>query len=888
MADHSRPQPSSSSASTSSQPLHHSYASPAAPPQHQPPSRRRASQSSDEGRRSLKSSSSISGPRRSSIKAPSPHRDGSSRDNVEASSSTAAAMQRSASPSELPTKYTKTGRISKAKKGLKVHLCESCGKSYTRAEHLRRHQQNHSESTLQCDWPGCGKTFHRTDLLERHRERHQDPSQDDETRRSSVTSHNSTASAGIVAANPSAPQSVARVEAPIYPVASDSAVPPSTSSAQNMKQFHHNAPYARAPIGVEDVIGTGSMFDNYRWSPPPEYPVPSSDYASPGHITTQYPADFGYVPHPYPAYRPRTLSNASFIDSWAQPTAPRSPASTASTQPFYWLDVDRADQQHTSFSGSSGVASYATSDTSIYNYAADHHQMHPSYFSTSTTASYRSFDDLDSEEYRLLFPPQPLGIPSIDRQQMTEHLDNYWQAFHPHFPIKHRPTFDLATEKPLCLAAMIAVGAQYSSVVGARAESRALHEKCLKALAKREHVRLPTDARICDMQAVFLVELLSQFRGKRASNSLSATFQGMFRKLAADHASHPTASVDSLVPLPPHSDDLTLSRQWTAWIGASEKTRLLTACAILEAQATTLLIRQVADSTVPGLRLPTPAPLSAWDATQWAWRKMLPQLSSLFPKKAGAPSAAGPTDGKCHDEFQAAQAVWTHTSRDGALGRLDSCNTCSMAVRLSIHGIRIASSTPLRALLAVAGETWVFSEKVRSDEHAAAKDTVKQWTSSLDNSPVVDRPQQARNALREALMALRLAADTSIVDASSALSFGAELVLFYASLVLWAAVAAASAPRIPFSLTSPIPSNHHHQDAHDAVRAAQAFLSNEAVCFADTIDKSLLQTWCKGAESVLHWVCEALSGSEAPGELVGGCVRVIEGLKRKGWAVAWF
>ncbi|KKY18284.1 putative c2h2 finger domain [Diplodia seriata] len=607
-------------------------------------------------------------------------------------------MQRSASPSEAPTKYTKTGRISKAKKGLKVHLCELCGKSYTRAEHLRRHQQNHSESTLQCDWPGCGKTFHRTDLLERHRERHQDPSQhghgdddDDETRRSSVTSHNSAASAGIVAANPSAPQSVARVDAPIYPVASDSAVPPSTSSAPSMKQFHHNAPYARAPIGVEDVIGTGSMFENYRWSPPPEFPVPSSDYASPGHIT-QYPADFGYVPHPYPAYRPRTLSNASFVDSWAQPAAPRSPASTASTQPFYWLDVDRADQ-HTSFSGSSGVASYATSDTSIYNYATDHHQMHPSYFSTSTTASYRSFDDLDSEEYRLLFPPQPLGIPSIDRQQMTEHLDNYWQAFHPHFPIKHRPTFDLNTEKPLCLAAMIAIGSQYSSVVGARAESRALHEKCLKALAKREHVGLPTDARVCDMQAVFLVELLSQFRGKRASTNLSATFQGMFRKVS---------------------------------------------------------------------------------------------------------------------------------------------------------------------------ETWVFSEKVRSDEYAAAKEMVQQWTSGLDYASAADSPQQAREALQEALTVLRLAAETNIVDASSALSFGAELVLFYASLVLWAAVAAASAPRIPFIFTPPVALTHQHQDAHDAVRAAQFFLSEEAVCFADTIDKPLLQTWCKGAETVLHWVCEALSGLEAP------------------------
>lgn len=149
MADHSRPQPSSSSASTTNTTTashHHASATTStsyqastsstgatAPPlqQHYPhatSNRRRASQSSDEGRRSLKSSSSISGPRRSSTKAPSPHRDGSSRDNVAASSSSAAAMQRSASPSEQPTKYTKTGRISKAKKGLKVHLCESCGK----------------------------------------------------------------------------------------------------------------------------------------------------------------------------------------------------------------------------------------------------------------------------------------------------------------------------------------------------------------------------------------------------------------------------------------------------------------------------------------------------------------------------------------------------------------------------------------------------------------------------------------------------------------------------------------------------------------------------------------------------------------------------------------
>ncbi|KAF1917860.1 hypothetical protein BDU57DRAFT_514330 [Ampelomyces quisqualis] len=68
--------------------------------------------------------------------------------------------------------YTRTGRISKAKKGLKVHTCD-CGRSYTRIEHLRRHQKNHAtENALVCEYPGCGKTFHRAGLLLRHQERH--------------------------------------------------------------------------------------------------------------------------------------------------------------------------------------------------------------------------------------------------------------------------------------------------------------------------------------------------------------------------------------------------------------------------------------------------------------------------------------------------------------------------------------------------------------------------------------------------------------------------------------------------------------------------------------------------------------------------------------------
>ncbi|KAK3294996.1 uncharacterized protein B0H64DRAFT_325455 [Chaetomium fimeti] len=67
----------------------------------------------------------------------------------------------------------KTGRVSKAKKGLPVHVCDICRppKTFTRAEHLRRHQLGHGEPQFQC--PGCERAFHRADLLARHQQKHE-------------------------------------------------------------------------------------------------------------------------------------------------------------------------------------------------------------------------------------------------------------------------------------------------------------------------------------------------------------------------------------------------------------------------------------------------------------------------------------------------------------------------------------------------------------------------------------------------------------------------------------------------------------------------------------------------------------------------------------------
>ncbi|CAN8102140.1 unnamed protein product [Discula destructiva] len=64
----------------------------------------------------------------------------------------------------------------RSRKGLdKKFECphEGCGKSYSRAEHLYRHQLNHNPKQIyKCDFENCDRQFVRLDLCNRHKERH--------------------------------------------------------------------------------------------------------------------------------------------------------------------------------------------------------------------------------------------------------------------------------------------------------------------------------------------------------------------------------------------------------------------------------------------------------------------------------------------------------------------------------------------------------------------------------------------------------------------------------------------------------------------------------------------------------------------------------------------
>lgn len=90
-------------------------------------------------------------------------------------STVAGAGELAASPTSLTSTSLKRKRASRKGQPPKFHCSEAgCGKSYTRAEHLARHQLNHSPKQVYCcQEVGCDNTFVRLDLYERHRARHE-------------------------------------------------------------------------------------------------------------------------------------------------------------------------------------------------------------------------------------------------------------------------------------------------------------------------------------------------------------------------------------------------------------------------------------------------------------------------------------------------------------------------------------------------------------------------------------------------------------------------------------------------------------------------------------------------------------------------------------------
>ncbi|KAF7593058.1 hypothetical protein BBP40_012075 [Aspergillus hancockii] len=201
-------------------------------------------------------------------------------------------MRRTSAQAEIPLPITytpTTHRISKAKKGKRVHACEypGCNKVFTRAEHRRRHELNHNpEALFRCVYPGCKKAFHRPDLLARHVERHELESQMNNAQwgrqnhlplssepylpKSAPVNHN--AGHFLAAAQPTTSMSIGSIVAP--------AIHPDLANDGSLMWMGMNLqPEHQTPIYPSHHIHE-SVEDNQFYSSPEACPSPSSDGAT--------------------------------------------------------------------------------------------------------------------------------------------------------------------------------------------------------------------------------------------------------------------------------------------------------------------------------------------------------------------------------------------------------------------------------------------------------------------------------------------------------------------------------------------------------------------------------------------------------------------------------
>lgn len=643
------------------------------------------------------------------------------------SSTSGDTIGRSTSPADV--NRTRTGRVSKAAKGQPVHHCH-CGKTYTRAEHLRRHQQNHKPGAFPCDVQGCQSAFCREDLLARHKSKHNGPVECPDPLGSHGLSNEHDLS--TPSRTPPAPYQS-------EPDPQGVALVPEMSVCEIDPQANQQQPetYTRKgyiPIAELRPPTVGLTVDHARigidrqstWGLDPSpfhsfesgYNTPEQGYQTYGQF--QATSTFG-------AAQSWTTQSSSLYAS-------HSPASRDSTTPTPF--GRRPSLVCTQLRTPSSDMSHC--DTGNAPFFSDPY----------VGASEVDFTMLP--EYRDMFEQDELVTPTsvpqaanfgpnqyhhrVDNEQ--RYLEAFWRSVHPSWPILHKSTLDSVRAPPLLRAAMVTLGAHSTGHPTDSGNACILHKRCLKVIRKRM-VDQWQSYRVDDMQAIFLVELFAITRSRRPPLQLSKSFVDAYHYLAQAYDTDTDTANAMLTTFDPF-DSLHVTPAATCTLGAESTQRLLIACYILDTQNSRFFGREatpIPDFDPATLRLPQP--LHRWDITpqlQTAYytethhEHFLPQPS--LPQAALSASPSNPPSDIFTSTLLITYAHTNTTSKPQDLplnpSTISSSSSYQTTLTTDLHAL--TTKTPIRALLAVAGESWIQAEKLGSRaEYARAQAEVRQW-----------------------------------------------------------------------------------------------------------------------------------------------------------------
>ncbi|KAF6817092.1 C2H2 finger domain-containing protein [Colletotrichum musicola] len=749
--------------------------------------------------------------------------------------------------SDMPVKLTPiTGRVSRAKKGMKVHTCDICrpAKTFTRAEHLRRHQLSHETPQYACSVPGCDRAFHRKDLLERHQQRHE--LEGDKASRSGASQSRRT-SAGSLEGGVRG----LGIQQPVlgYP---SNAMTPNQGHAMT-PNMSSSGPYQS--IGAPDMSKSMSphMGTDYRPSSGgpgygPSYSLSgqshqsilqhspvngfsttptftASDFSQP-RTTPEYPPLYLQTQGlslPVPGSdAPPELSHAQDNSGW-QSSASDSTYSTpsdASRRGAFWPAARaNADWQTNLLSPyrDAGLDAMTTTTPMFYPYPTSsppqistpqmfpmldvsmpgfsdeqtlldpHHQ--PRFPNTVrsptppvTSASAQSSETLVTPSTALPSDRMMNSLACLGRQKevalgllaapalmqgslplppanvykaIPNYLEVYWEKVHRIFPVVHRRTFEDAAEQVDVLrCAMAAVATQYMGSKEDRIRGNQLHEYAWQQSRRFSQWDVPV------MQAILLCEFFSRFRGRRAAIRPSKEFESVYNRVSDNSV------IFSSMPMTGPN-----TVRWHTWLNTETRRRLLAACFVLDNHSSVYLEQQrvreydINQNGIPPIPLAGPTS-DLWEAPSAdAWAAVVAAkgrpsdeqtlLSLINPDTLSATSinAHAPFDRLVILAFETTllPAREDPASVYEAFAEPETYRMANIFPEDPVANTYLAlHHTPLHDLLAVSGDSWIFSQKVlQPKSFAEHQKRLSKWCDSSSAAVAVVFACRALRAFTE-------------------------------------------------------------------------------------------------------------------------------------------
>lgn len=305
---------------------------------------------------------------------------------------------------------------------------KGCGKSYSRAEHLYRHQLNHTPKRhYNCDFPGCDRYFVRADLCARHRERHTAKGSHLQ-RKDAFMNSQRTAAANSDGTSPEFGLKASAAASIVSPV--DSAhprqqqsssqagtyLPPTAQQVQpyrpNGEQHHDQVPMpSLPPLQTEPGVGAqlnGAPYSAYQnrypgsgqMMPPPTSPATTRRYSMDGQQERPVSMQNGYgqvqQQQQLPLHPPPMSSPAQGNQMYAQPSYPSTagqPLVSAMNGGYTQLPSLPAFQLPQSYSGPGGPGPGTAMSPPAMS-GASQYDIPPS--SIGSMADFNNFDQFPS------------------------------------------------------------------------------------------------------------------------------------------------------------------------------------------------------------------------------------------------------------------------------------------------------------------------------------------------------------------------------------------------------------------------------------------------------------------------------------------------------------